>query len=130
MSPDAPDVVSLFFQSAPKILYCQRGRAAAIPSRPPIQIHPSDEGFEFLQHSFVDGRITDDTATFVHFRFTRFKLRFDERDNFAVWFNKATAGGKIFCREMNEQSITARSADANGWGNLLDFQVAGHWFFP
>ena len=44
--------------------------------------------------------------------------------------NKATAGGRILCSEMNEQSITARSARVNGGGKPAGVRVRGRWFFP
>src|SRR6185369_2880308 len=38
-------------------------------------------------------------------------------------FSKATALGKIFCNEINEQSITARSAGLNGCGKFCAVNV-------
>ena len=44
-------------------------------------------------------------------------------------FSKATAAGRILRSEMNEQSITARSAGANGWRKSGGGQMARVGFF-
>jgi hypothetical protein len=72
---------------------------------------------QFLQHPLMHRRIADDAAALVGLGLAGFKLRFDQRDILPFGFNKAMAAGRIFCSEMKEQSITARSAGTNGCGN-------------
>ena len=44
-------------------------------------------------------------------------------------FNKAMAAGKIFCSEMNEQSITAKIGGRKRLGKLRGGQMAGVGLF-
>ena len=43
-----------------------------------------DKTLKFRQHPVVNGRIGDDPPPFIHFQPAGFKLRFDQRDYFAV----------------------------------------------
>ena len=45
-----------------------------------------DKRLQFPEHPFVNGGVGDDPPAFVHFRLPGFKLRFDQRDDFAFRF--------------------------------------------
>ncbi len=74
-------------------------------------------------------RVGDDAVAPVGLGFAGFKLRFDQRDDFAVRPNKATAAGRIFRSEMNEQSIDRQVGGSEWLGKLRGGEVAGVGFF-
>src|SRR5882757_3000887 len=67
-----------FFNQHQKFFVARRADERRFRHTAPGQFRlRGDEHFQFLQHAFVDGRIADDAAALVHFRFARLELRFD-----------------------------------------------------
>src|SRR5882724_4435249 len=76
-----------FFNQHQKFFVSRRAEQRRFRHAAPVQIILSgDKCFQFLQHALMHGGIRDHAPAFVRLGLARLELRFDERDNFAVWF--------------------------------------------
>src|SRR5271154_1713201 len=72
MSPMRLILSACFFNQHQKFFVARRAEQRRFRHAAPLQIIlRGDKLFQFLQHAFVDGRIADDAAAFVHFRLAR-----------------------------------------------------------
>lgn len=75
-----------FFNQDQKLFIARGTEQRRFNYPPPVQSRLSrDEGFDFLNHSFMNCRIANHACASIRFGFARFELRFEERDDTTPW---------------------------------------------
>jgi len=99
---------AVFFNQHQKFFVARGTEQGGFNHIPPAKARLRRDKFsQFRQDPFMDGDVANDAAAPVGFGFTGFKLGFDERDDFSLWFQQSYGSRQDFL-QRDERAINYR----------------------